>query len=1234
MRCRYRPRHLGTPTRDPRAHPTCVRAGRLSQAAGRFGKTQGGCDGGHLRRAVESEDTITAVRLEYLTPGARVSGIVPSGPVTVVQVEWHGQAAITLHYKDDSGRSDHTLLYRDSEPALSLEESGPSWAFDADGTLFMLVSEARRINLAYLFDPYLAVTTSNLEPLPHQIEAVYVEMLPHHPLRYLLADDPGAGKTIMAGLLLKELMVRGDVQRCLIVAPGSLVEQWQDEMWDKFGIHFDIATRETFEASRTGNPFLEKPRLIARLDALSRNDEAQAKLAQCDFDLVVVDEAHKMAAHGYGIEVTETKRFKLGRLLGGLTRHLLLMTATPHSGKDEDFQLFLSLIDSDRFEGRPRASDGVHTVDTMGIMRRLVKENLLRFDGTRLFPERRAYSVTYTLSDEEAILYERVTEYVREEMNRADRLADGQGSRRSVVGFALTLLQRRLASSPEAIYQSLKRRRKRLEDRLREEKLAKRAKDAALETALPAAAAGLDEEDFETDLEDVPDAEAEEIGDALIDEASAAQTIAELEAEISALTELESLAAKVRASGRDRKWEELAGLLQEQQEMFDAHGNRRKLIIFTEHRDTLHYLAGRLRNLIGRDDAVVMIHGGTKREERRKIQGAFTVDKDTSILVATDAAGEGVNLQRAHLMVNYDLPWNPNRIEQRFGRIHRIGQNEVCHLWNLVAHETREGHVFHRLFEKLDSMRQALGDQVFDVLGETFADESLRHLLIKAIRYSDDPVTKKQLELIVDHNAGEGLKEVLDERAVITDVMTPTDVEEVRVAMAEAAARKLQPHYVRAFFLKAFRQLGGRIVEREPGRFEITYVPADLRSRDREIGVGAPLLRRYERVAFEKEHLAPTGHVQAEFLCPGHPLLDVTVDVLLERYGSLLRHGAVLVDDRPDVDPTPRLLVYLEHSITDARTDAHGNRRVVSRRYQFVEVTQDGKTRDAGYAPFLDYRPPTDEERPRLGDLDLDWLRSAEPERIGLDFAVSDVVPQHLGEVRRRTIDRVDKTLKAVTDRLTREITYWDHRAAELKEQELAGKKPRLNSGKARQRADDLQARLQRRTLELEEERQLHPQAPVVVGAALVVSASLLEPSPLPADEIAARAKETQRIERLAVDAVLAAERHLGRDPEEKPHNHPGFDISSRDPKSGGLVVIEVKGRVTGAPSFTITKNELLHAFNSGDDYRLALVEVAPDDTTTLRYLTQPFGNENVAFDITRVDCPWQTYWARGREPM
>src|SRR5215468_10950465 len=411
-------------------------------------------------------------KLEQLTPNAAVRGILPDGLVTVVSVQWFGSEAVELTYKDSAGKVANELLYRHDEARIELVEQGRPWSFDGDGALFRLVSEAQRIRLAHLFDPVLAVHTSIVEPLPHQITAVYEAMLPRQPLRFLLADDPGAGKTIMAGLLIKELIARGDLQRCLVVCPGMLAEQWQDELHRRFHLPFEILTNDKLEAARTGNWFLENDLIIARLDKLSRNEDVQQKLTapDCRYDLIVCDEAHKLSATFFGGEVKYTKRYRLGQLLSGLTRHFLLMTATPHNGKEEDFQLFLALLDSDRFEGKFR--DGVHQVEVSDLMRRMVKENLLKFDGRPLFPERIAYTVPYKLSPAEAQLYKEVTEYVREEFNRAEALHNDK--RAGTVGFALTILQRRLVSSPEAIYQSLRRRRERLEKRLRELELMKR----------------------------------------------------------------------------------------------------------------------------------------------------------------------------------------------------------------------------------------------------------------------------------------------------------------------------------------------------------------------------------------------------------------------------------------------------------------------------------------------------------------------------------------------------------------------------------------------------------------------------------------------------------------------------------------------------------------------------------------------------------------------------------------
>ncbi len=1196
------------------------------------------------------------MKLEDLQPEASIRGILPDAPVKVVSIQWHGSDALTLVYRGPDGRIANEILYRQDEDRLAILQVGRPWSFDGDGALFRLVAEAHRIRLAHLFDPVLAVHTSLVEPLPHQITAVYEAMLPRQPLRFLLADDPGAGKTIMAGLLIKELIARGDLKRCLIVCPGSLVEQWQDELSRKFQLPFEILTNDKLEAARTGNWFLENDLAIARLDKLSRNEEVQQKLSapDCRYDLIVCDEAHKLSATFFGGEVKYTRRYRLGQLLSGLTRHFLLMSATPHNGKEEDFQLFLALLDGDRFEGRFR--DGVHQVEVADLMRRMVKEKLLKFDGKPLFPERIAYTVPFKLSDAEAALYHEVTEYVRMEFNRAEALQNDK--RAGTVGFALTILQRRLASSPEAIYQSLRRRRERLEKRLGELQLLQRG--AAVQAAPPVDGPTFDADDIE-DLEEAPESEIEAAEEEILDQATAAATLAELRIEIQTLERLEELAGRVRRSGQDTKWRELAHLLGE---IFTPsalagrvasapgegapHGSgpiprpvpspRQKLVIFTEHKDTLNYLQRQIASLLGRPDSVVLIHGGLSRDDRRKAQESFLHDPQVQVLLATDAAGEGINLQRAHLMVNYDLPWNPNRLEQRFGRIHRIGQTEVCHLWNLVAEETREGDVYRKLLEKLEEARNALGGQVFDVLGKLqFEGKPLRELLIEAIRYGDQPEVRARLERAVEHGVDRPhLQALLEDRALAPDAMDASRVARIREEMERAEARRLQPHYIQSFFLEAFQRLGGTAREREPRRYEITHVPALVRNRDRQIGTGDPVLSRYERIAFEKTLIAPQGQPLAAFICPGHPLLDSVLDLTLERHRDLLRRGTVLVDER-DAGLAPRVLFTLEHTIQDAGFTPSGERRAISRRLLYVEMDSEGNARQMHYAPYLDYRPLREDE-PLVTDIlkrpECGWIVHG-LEQSALSHAIQTVVPEHVAEVKGRRLAWIEKTRAAVKDRLTKEITWWDHRAEELKHKEKAGKQgARLNSQEARRRADELQARLARRLAELDREAQISALPPVALGGLVVIPSGLMaamtggvQPATRPADTQASAAR--------ARAAVMAVERQLGHDPIDRETEKLGYDIESRvldGENRGRLRFIEVKGRIAGANTITVTRNEILYSLNMPEDFILALVEFLEDGQHRVLYVRRPFQREP-DFGVTSVNYDFRELLEKAQAP-
>ncbi|WP_141336165.1 helicase-related protein [Paenibacillus sp. tmac-D7] len=1140
------------------------------------------------------------LKLEDIKKDSIINGLLPIESAKIIMVEQVGPDALSVVYRSMSGTIQERMLFRSDETNLSLAQVGRPWSFDADEDAFKLAAEAYRINVAHLFDPMMAVHTSNVEPLPHQITAVYESMLPRQPLRFVLADDPGAGKTIMAGLLMRELMIRADAKRILIIAPGSLVEQWQDELYEKFDLEFDLFTRELEKACRSGNPFEERDLMVVRLDQLSRSEELQEKLKATHWDLIVVDEAHKMSANWYGQKVNETKRFKLGKLAGSITRHFLLMTATPHNGKEEDFQLFLSLLDSDRFYGKFR--DGVQQVEVSDLMRRMVKEELYKFDGTKLFPERRAITVNYKLSEMEAALYAKVTNYVKEEMDKADKLEDKK--RKGTVGFALTSLQRRLASSPEAIYQSLKKRKERLERRIEEMKVQQRGR-VAWETTYE-----VPDDIYESD-EEMTDTQYEEFEEEVVSQATAAQTIQELEKEIQSLKQLEQVAREVVQSNQDTKWSELSSLLLDEPMMRDASGNRRKMIIFTEHRDTLNYLENKISGLLGNAKAVETIHGGVKREDRRKVQELFRHDPDTLVLIATDAAGEGVNLQNANLMVNYDLPWNPNRLEQRFGRIHRIGQTEVCHLWNMVAAETREGDVFQRLLNKLEIEREALGGRVFDILGKVFEHRSLRELLIDAIRYGDREDVKAQLQQQVEGALSpEHLRDILNRNALTEEVMTLEQMYKVKDEMEKAQARRLQPYFIRAFFREAFSRLGGDMKERERERYEISHVPAVIRERDRQISGRVrnrkPVLTKYERVCFEKQLIRVKDKREAALIHSGHPLMQAVTDLILERERGKLKQGTVLIDESDD-GTTPKMLFMVEHTVRE--NDFEHSSREVSRRIQFVSIDEQGNAVSAGYAPHLDLRKASAEERNLVSDvLQGQWI-TGDLEGFATRFAAGHIGMSHYEEIKQRRELEVNRTLKAVHERLIVEINYWQDRYLKLQEDIAAGKQPRVQLENVRRTIDDLTARLEQRHKELEAKRHIISATPIIIGGALVIPAGLLAQrrgQQLPVD-----AASRKRIELLAMQAVMDAERQLGHEVIDVSADKCGWDITARVPQGnaryGQERHIEVKGRAKGQDTITVTRNEMLYGLNQGDKFVLAIVIVDGDKVDGPYYIRNPF---------------------------
>jgi hypothetical protein len=465
--------------------------------------------------------------------------------------------------------------------------------------------------------------------------------------------------------------------------------------------------------------------------------------------------------------------------------------------------------------------------------------------------------------------------------------------------------------------------------------------------------------------------------------------------------------------------------------------------------------------------------------------------------------------------------------------------------------------------------------------------------------------------------------------------MDSSRVARVREEMERAEARRLQPHYIESFFLEAFKRLGGTVRQREPRRYEITNVPAPVRNRDRQIGTGDPVLARYERITFEKELIAPQGQPLAAFVCPGHPLLDAALDLTLERHRDLLKRGTVLVDER-DLGTSPRVLFTLEHAIQDASLLPSGERRTISRRMLYVEMDAEGHTRHLNYAPYLDYRPLAEGE-PSVADLlarpECAWITRA-LEQQAQSHAIAQVVPEHITEVRGRRLTWIEKTRAAVKDRLTKEITYWDHRAEQLKLQEQAGRAgARLNSQEARRRADDLQARLQRRLAELDREAQVSALPPVVLGGLVVVPLGLV--AAMTGRTLPTHPADTQASAARARAVVMQAERALGFEPTDREFEKLGYDIESRVSGTGRLRFLEVKGRVSGADTVTVTKNEILYSFNKPDDFILALVEFLDSASHRVHYLRRPFERSGVTTDFNgaSVNFPFADLLVRAGEP-
>ncbi len=1060
-------------------------------------------------------------------------------PVRVLRLDHIGDQHFILHAIGvDTGTYYRPVLTSEDIVALS-QQSQSQGILNGHAPHFRLVTEAHRIHLAHLYDPLFAVSVSKIDPLPHQLEAVYNYMLPQPALRFMLADDPGAGKTVMAGLLLKELKLRGTVVRILVVVPSPLRIQWQREMWEKFGEHFDIIERPTLEALGVARAWRLSHQAIVSVDFAKQPDVLDSLAVADPWDLVIVDEAHKMAAYRRSpTKIERSQRYRLGEILSERAGHLLMMTATPHKGDPENFRFLLSLIDSDMFANQEILQRAVERNENPIFLRRL-KEDMRDFEGRPLFPPRHAQTVSYTLEGPEWELYQQVTHYVETNFNRALSVDNRN------VTFALIVLQRRLASSVRAIRRSLENRRDRL-TQLRDEVL---HDPDLLEEARRQPI------DIVEDDEDLTEDERWGLEEQAL-RYTVARNIEELEYEIRQLADLIALAGRAEEEGPERKLAELENVMRH----LDLRHTGDKLLIFTEAKDTLDYL---VENLQDWGFTVVTIHGGLPPEERVRQEQAFRSD-NMQVLVATEAAGEGINLQFCHLMVNYDIPWNPTRLEQRLGRIHRYGQDREVFMYNLVARNTREGRVLEAVLDKLERMRVEMGsDRVYDVVGERLAEANLEDLIRDAVtnrRMFDDILATIDVALPGDGSS------VVNQTALTSLATRFVDVEAMADRRRVAAENRLTPAFIRAFFLNAMEALWpGRMEQRADGRWRIRHVPADLRNLPPDVvqQYGQPA-DQYLAFTFDLDESRRTG---VEFVAPGHALFEAVMHHTLTRFRDDLDRGAVFVD--PD-GQREGLIWLVEGRINDGLGNIVGQKL-----FALYQPAHGGSIEELPPSIFLDYEAPAD---PIVAPDILAALLTGRGNVIG--WSITHLLEPYLHELSERRTREVGIVRRYLRESFDVLIARSDGLLMGYEAKQTAGRDMRMKIMEEERRNDDLRRRKTDRLARAEREQMLMLDEPRVVGVAAVLP--VVEQRADPA------MRRDDEVERAAIAAVLDYEAKRGWEAKDLSVQKLPYDVRSQGP-DGAIRYIEVKGRAD-VGGVELSEREWLTAENYGLNYWLYIV--------------------------------------------
>lgn len=1100
----------------------------------------------------------TVQNLAQLKPETIIRGSLFPEPVSIITVVEIGDNNCKLIVQGlDTNKVYQPILTTAQIEELQIElDTEP---FDGDSRLLRLGVEAMRWSLAHEYDPYFSLAMSRVDPLPHQLEAVYEYFIKLPRIRFLLADDPGAGKTIMAGLLLKELKIRGLVKRVLILSPANLTFQWQREMKDKFRENFEIIRGDILRANYGQNPWQDKNQVVTSISWVSVIKDAKESLLRSHWDLIIVDEAHKMSAS----KKDKTLTYQLGEKLSELTDHYLLMTATPHKGDPKNFCMFLELLDKDVYGDIKSLEEAMSRNEAPFYLRR-TKEALMTFPDSqtgevkKLFTNRRVETIAFQIDSEEGILYRELTDYVEDQSIKALQEDSIKGR---VLGFTMAMLQRRFASSIYAVRCSLERMKSKREKILadpqayREEQIAKKLPD---------------------DFDEMTDVEQEKIlGD--LENIVASINPQDLQYEIRQLQELIHSALELEKREIESKLVKLKEVITHEGIFQDT---KMKLLIFTEHKDTLDYLVGKLREW---GLMVTQIHGGMKIGDRdtpgTRIYAEKEFREDCQILVATEAAGEGINLQFCWLMINYDIPWNPIRLEQRMGRIHRYGQEKDCLIFNFVANNTREGRVLDKLLERIKNIEADLDPEktgkIFNVLGDIFPSNQLEKML---------------REMYIRN---------LTEQAIVERIIKSVDIEQFRRITSSALEglakrdcnlikqldkhiemkeRRLAPESIEEFFLAAAPLVG--IFPKEIGKdshiFRIGKLPRSLWSiGDKLESRFGKLGREYKQVVFNRDLLKDNPTL--EWVTPGHPLFETVREAIEAKSQDHLRAGAIFYDlHRCE----PVMLDIFSGSIKDGR----GN--VIHKRLLITESDLQGNITLRQPTIFLDLIPTDTQTIQPLATSNL-------PTKVQLEQKlITEALQPLLAEVKAEKLKEINTITRHIEISLNTIIDRENRKLVELLEKKESNSTEGGLDGRIKQADDklsELNHRLESRLQELQQEQTCTIADIRHYGRAWVLPHPDRHSPPL------AQMVTNEEIERIAIEEVIKYEESRGWRVESVEAENRGFDLISRlphpeDPQTAKEVrFIEVKGRSTQG-DIALTTNEYKTAQRLKEDYWLYVV--------------------------------------------